>query len=1076
MTAACPADCELERLLVDQLSKDEEVTLEVHVAGCADCQARLDLLTRSPLTLETQPHGNLPDYEGTRQRAGVLQRVAGLLSSQLRLLEQEYALGGGNGTGRNNTSAQVTGPRFTVLGPHAEGGLGRVHLARDEQLRRTVALKEIRPERADDPRVRQRFLNEAEITGQLEHPGIVPIYALESDGSRPPVYAMRFIQGRTLGEAIKAHHRGPTALGLRELLQRFISVCQTVAYAHSKGVIHRDLKPDNVMLGDYGETLVVDWGLAKRLGDRDDSFDETPTAANVPPGQLLQTVLDPTTIDPAGGARQLTAAGTVMGTPAYMAPEQARGELLSPAADVYALGAMLFTLLTGKVPHQGTSTIEVLRKVAEGKPPEVTGLPRALKAIYSKAMARDPRERYASAAELALDVDCWLADERVSACRERWPDRAGRWIRQHRTLAASLGVAAGLLLVVAVGVGWWQVHLAEKVRLEDDRQLRQINALLDRGEAAVKEENVAGAWFAIDHAEKLAENLRSKRPADRLVRCREAADLLAHLERIDDLLWDLEEGRLNGPERAVREWPGAFKRLGVTLGQTSEAEAACAVNGSLARERLLAALDQWLVYAATQDRAVLAGILAAADPDLFRDAIRAAIQRADWESVKALALRDDALNQPARFAAALGLIPQIPRERRLTVLWRSAQARPQAYVALMTAGFLYASHDSTTAADRIAWFRSAVTARPDRCVAHSQLGRALMDKGDPDGAIAEYRTTIALEPTYANAHNNLAIALLAKKDPDGAIAEYRVSLMHDPKSASVHNNLGMALAYYKGDLDGAIAEYRSAISLNEEFASAHNNLGYVLKKKGDLLGAIAEFRTASQLDPNKSDYRYHLGNALRATGDLDGSVAAYQEANKLAPRDNDVSENLAETKRWRALLPRLNAVADGKSETASAADTLDFINLCQQPFVKNYAAAARLYARAITIDSACANDIVARYEAARCAALAGCGLGADAPSEASARASLREQALSWLMTNRKLLEGRLASGNAKDRKEVAEQLSACLAEKDLAEVRPGAARVGWSPSEVAAWDAYWSDIHALLAKTNEAIRSSVPDE
>src|SRR5207237_7875053 len=120
--------------------------------------------------------------------------------------------------------------------------------------------------RADDPQVRQRFLAEAEITGQLEHPGIVPIYALEHDAAGRPIYAMRFIQGRTLADAIKAYHQQPTTLALRELLQRFITICQTLAYAHSKEVIHRDLKPANVMLGDYGETLVVDWGLAKRPG------------------------------------------------------------------------------------------------------------------------------------------------------------------------------------------------------------------------------------------------------------------------------------------------------------------------------------------------------------------------------------------------------------------------------------------------------------------------------------------------------------------------------------------------------------------------------------------------------------------------------------------------------------------------------------------------------------------------------------------------------------------------------------------------------------------------------------------
>src|SRR5262249_41673664 len=144
---------------------------------------------------------------------------------------------------------------------------GQVSVARDEQVGREVALKEILDEHLNTPQARQRFLNEAEITGQLEHPGIVPVYAVGHGDDGRPCYAMRLIHGHTLGEAIAAHHAKPSATSFNDLLQRFLTCCQTVAYAHSKGVIHRDLKPANVMLGKYGETLVVDWGLAKRLGE-----------------------------------------------------------------------------------------------------------------------------------------------------------------------------------------------------------------------------------------------------------------------------------------------------------------------------------------------------------------------------------------------------------------------------------------------------------------------------------------------------------------------------------------------------------------------------------------------------------------------------------------------------------------------------------------------------------------------------------------------------------------------------------------------------------------------------------------
>src|SRR5262249_27196013 len=226
----------------------------------------------------------------------------------------------GDGDARPGRIAGRRG-RFTSLRQHAQGGLGIVFLAFDETLRRQVALKEIRPDRRGNVHLRQRFLTEAEITGQLEHPGIVPVYALEEDDEGQPYYAMRFLQGCTLAEAIQAYHRQPNRLAFLDLLKRFLDVCQTIAYAHIRGIIHRDLKPANVMLGDFGEALVVDWGLAKRVGGS--------------PGEAARREEEPALrgSDPrAGGTDAQTEAGQVLGTPAYMSPEQAeaRAEGVGP--------------------------------------------------------------------------------------------------------------------------------------------------------------------------------------------------------------------------------------------------------------------------------------------------------------------------------------------------------------------------------------------------------------------------------------------------------------------------------------------------------------------------------------------------------------------------------------------------------------------------------------------------------------------------------------------------------------------------------------------------------------------------
>jgi serine/threonine-protein kinase len=343
-----------------------------------------------------------------------------------------------------------SGGRFRILRPHAHGGLGEVYVARDEELGREVALKEILPRHATNTDLRSRFVLEAEIAGNLEHPGIVPVYGLGTDTDGRPFYAMRFIQGDSLREAIATyHHDAPMLdpagqwLRLRKLLGRFIDVCEAIAYAHSRGVLHRDLKPDNVMLGRYGETLIVDWGLAKPLGHGAEEITS--------PGVEREATLVP----PSGGSHEPTVAGQVLGTPAYMSPEQARGELdrLGPGTDTYSLGATLYCLLTGGAPVTGATVQEVLEKVVRGEVPPPRSLrpevPRPLEAVCLKALALRPEDRYPSVRALAEEVEHWLADEPVSAYREGLAQRAGRWMRHHRAATQAAAAALAVIAVVA---------------------------------------------------------------------------------------------------------------------------------------------------------------------------------------------------------------------------------------------------------------------------------------------------------------------------------------------------------------------------------------------------------------------------------------------------------------------------------------------------------------------------------------------------------------------------------------------------------------------------------------------------
>jgi eukaryotic-like serine/threonine-protein kinase len=404
--------------------------------------------------------------------------------------------------------SRKAGERFRVLRPHAKGGLGEVHVAQDLELRREVALKEIQAKYADHPDSRSRFVLEAEITGGLEHPGIVPVYGLGQYADGRPYYAMRFIRGDSLAKAIELFHkadavprdRGERAIELRKLLGRFIDVCEAIEYAHSRGILHRDLKPGNIMLGKYGETLVVDWGLAKlieRAGDAENSGE--------------------TTLRPLSGSSNPTMMGSAVGTPAYMSPEQASGRLdeLGVTSDVYSLGATLYCLLTGRAPIVGDGAGEILRKVQRGdfpRPSEVkTGVDATLQAICLKAMALTTSARYSSPKALANDVERWLADEPVSCYREPITVRTKRLIRRHQATAA--GIVAALAVILFTSVIFLSIVTQHNQQLNAAKQkLDSANTELDeRNQQLVQigEQERSAREAAVEN-EKLAKAERDK--------------------------------------------------------------------------------------------------------------------------------------------------------------------------------------------------------------------------------------------------------------------------------------------------------------------------------------------------------------------------------------------------------------------------------------------------------------------------------------------------------------------------------------------------------------------------------------
>jgi tetratricopeptide (TPR) repeat protein len=436
-----PGETQTHAGQVSDASEDSPATTDYQPRGVptgpgpSDVTRRLE--TGSPIGAETQTYAGASGQQAAdrpeRQQTGTETHwpPAPIEGDKIQPVRDGGLAKAGSLVGRG---------RYLLKNFHAKGGMGEIWLAEDCDIGREVALKRMRP---GHDRHRPRFTLEAQITGQLEHPGVVPVHEVGVGDDGQPFYVMKFVRGQTLEKAIKEYHARkpasdvPPEVQQLRLLQAFVHLCHTIAYAHSRGVIHRDIKPDNVMLGPYSETVVLDWGIAKVMGQP-----ESPGGFGSAPVRY-------------SGETELTRAGSVQGTPSYMAPEVAQGlnAEVDHRSDIYLLGSTLYQILTGKRPRKAASLSELL-ELARNTPPLPPRklkpeIPRALEAICMKAMAYSKEARYQSAGALAEDVQRYLAGEPVSAYREPWVEKAWRWARKHRR---GLGMAAAVGFLVGFGL------------------------------------------------------------------------------------------------------------------------------------------------------------------------------------------------------------------------------------------------------------------------------------------------------------------------------------------------------------------------------------------------------------------------------------------------------------------------------------------------------------------------------------------------------------------------------------------------------------------------------------------------